>query len=475
MAEGAKWLCYNAAIMEFDARLIFFLLRMGFGVAGLFFGGRLISTSSAYRSWRTYAFYGLASLCFLLILVFRLLEGFGLDLTETTVPQIIEVLFAIGIVGVLYETVISDQRRLTDSQRLVDQWRRASSLAERRLREVEILATISRKLAASLDLRDVLQSVVDQARELGDADGVAIFVRDPDTGILNDYRVTAAASERYRSLPTPRPQGLTHEVARTREAAFIADVAQHPLFADGVYPSLHAIASLPLLLEGQVVGVVNVGYARPYQFEDSVIRLLKALADAGALAIHNAQLHERIRKQAVTDELTGLVNRRRFLEQLRSEMQRARRYGHPMALLMVDLDHLKQINDQHGHAGGDAMLRGVAQCMRAAVRVTDVPARLGGDEFAVLMPETGRESALMVAERLRLSVEQFRAPLDGAEISSTVSIGLISRDAGSLQDLPSFIHLADEALYKSKTSGRNTVTAWDVAPAPAIDAPAESG
>jgi diguanylate cyclase (GGDEF)-like protein len=464
--------------MELDARLIFFLLRMGFGLAGLYFIGRLIATSSAYRSWRTYAFFGLALICFALILAFRLSAALGLDLSTTYIPQITDVLFVLGVVGVLYEAVVSDQRRLHDSHRLIDQWRRASGLAEQRLHELEILAAINRKLAASLELRDVLQSVVDQALELGDADGVAIFVRDPDTGVLADYRVTASASERFRTLPTPRSTGVTAEVARSGEAAFITNAQRHPLFANGAYPELNAIASLPLLLKGQVVGVLNVGYARPYQFEDSAIRMLKALADAAALAVHNAELHERIRKQAVTDELTGLVNRRRFLESLRAEILRARRYGHPMALLMVDLDRLKQINDHYGHAGGDAMLRGVAQCMRLAVRVTDVPARLGGDEFAVLMPETKREAALAVAERIRASVEEFRAQVDGVEISSTVSIGLISREAGYLQDLPSFIHMADEALYKSKTSGRNTITAWDV-PAPplasAIDAPADSG
>jgi diguanylate cyclase (GGDEF)-like protein len=399
-------------------------------------------------------FFGLMSLCFVLSFVFQVID-------QPTLLQISGLLFGASVVGVLVQTLQSERKRLRDTQRLVDQWRRASALAEKRLREVEVLAAISRRLAASLELRQTLQSVVDQAREVSAADGVSIFVRDPETGELTDYRVTAAVSERYKDLPPPRPKGITYEVARTGESLFIADAQHHPLFADGAYPNLHAIASLPLKLEGEMVGVMNVGYNRPYEFDESTFRLLHAVADNAAVAVHNAELHERLRKQATTDELTGLVNRRRFLELLRTEMQRARRYNHPLSLLMVDLDRLKQINDQHGHAAGDAMLCGVAQCIKVHIRETDVPVRLGGDEFAVLMPETGREAAWSVAERIRTTVEAFRADMGESLISSTVSVGVISRVAGHLQDLPSFLHLADDALYKSKTTGRNRVTVWD--------------
>jgi diguanylate cyclase (GGDEF)-like protein len=125
---------------------------------------------------------------------------------------------------------------------------------------------------------------------------------------------------------------------------------------------------------------------------------------------------------------------------------------------MIDLDRLKQINDQYGHAGGDAMLRGVADGLRSSLRQTDVPARLGGDEFAVLLPETGREDALAIAGRIRAYVETFRTTVNEDEIFSTVSIGLVSRNAGELTDLPSLIRLADEALYKAKSEGRNAIT-----------------
>jgi len=177
---------------------------------------------------------------------------------------------------------------------------------------------------------------------------------------------------------------------------------------------------------------------------------------------------------AVHDGLTGLHNRTFLTDHFDTLIKGAHRRGERLAVLQLDLDRFKQINDTLGHAAGDAMLRGVAQCLRGAVRVTDLPARLGGDEFAVLMPETSREAALTVAERIRAGVEQFTAQVDGRTIHSTVSIGLISRAAGDVQDLPSLIHKADDALYKSKTDGRNRVTVWD-APESAALAPEQTG
>jgi diguanylate cyclase (GGDEF)-like protein len=202
------------------------------------------------------------------------------------------------------------------------------------------------------------------------------------------------------------------------------------------------------------------------------MRMLTALADTSALAVHNATLHERIAKMAVTDELTGLANRRRFLEVLRAEVQRARRYWRPLSLLMVDLDKLKAINDQHGHDAGDAVLRGLAQWLRGTVRDTDLAARLGGDEFALLLPETGGDAALAIAERLRAGMAAWSVDANGVPVGSTVSIGLASCAAGDLPELPGFLKLADNALYRAKAAGRNSVRAAESIYDSSIDAPA---
>jgi diguanylate cyclase (GGDEF)-like protein len=442
------------------------LIRALVATVGLVIVVRLVRVSYVYLSTRVFAFLGLAFLSFAAIGFFRYIAPLMRITIDPAWLSFIEILYAVAIVGCLWEQMRADQKRFRDSQKLMEQWRHASNLAQKRANELEIFSEINEELASSLNLREVLEALVDRGLRLGAADAVTVFVRNRETGELTDYRVTAAARDELKHLPPPRPDGLTNTVARSGEAAFIAETRNHPLYADGAYPDLCSIASLPLKFEGEVVGVMNAGYIHPHEFNDEEIRLLSTLADAAAVTVNNAAMHERILKLAVTDELTGLANRRRFLEVLRLEMHRARRYGRPLTLLMVDLDRLKQINDENGHAAGDAMLRGVAQCMRSTVRDTDLPARLGGDEFAVLLPETGGEAAVTIAERIRASVEGFSVVVDGMTIRSTVSIGLASRGPGDLHDLPSFIRLADDALYKSKTAGRNAVTPFDATAKP---------
>ncbi len=438
------------------------VLRLAVGAAGLALVGRLIFSSYVYLSWRALLFFvvALGSYFTSLFLVWR-----G---TAAPIIAVVELFFGVGLFGVLLEHILADRQRLNDSRKLMEQRRHAVTLAEKRAQELQLLSQITRELTSSLDLRDVLQAVVDRALMLGEADAVTVFVRNSETGELTDYHVSAARSQMLSQLPAPRPDGLTATVSRSGESAFIADVQRHGMYADNPYPELRSIACLPLRQEGETIGVLNVSYLEPHPFDDDEMHLLSALADTAALAVRNAVLHDRIANLAVTDELTGLANRRRFLQSVRGELQRARRYQKPLTMLMVDLDRLKQINDSSGHAAGDAMLRGVAQCLRSCVRDTDVPARLGGDEFAVLLPETDKDRAVRIAERIREAVERFHTQVNGAEIHSTVSIGVVSREAGDLPDLPTFVHLADDALYRSKTLGRNAVTALDSPPSPPV-------
>jgi diguanylate cyclase (GGDEF)-like protein len=454
-----------------DGLDLIFLSRVLVTVFGLIFIARLLYTARAYISWRAFAFYAAALLALAATLMLRFeLLGFT---DSVVVRQGLETVLLVGIVGCLLEHVRGDQLRVRDSVRLMEQWRLSTGLAQRRTRELEVLATITSELVSSLDLRQVLQMVADQALLLAGADLVTLYLRDPETGLLSPQGVSATASSQDPAAPPPpRAGGLTATVAGTGEPAFIADAAVHPLYRESGYARLRAIAALPLRLEGEVLGVMNVVYEQTHPFDDGEMRMLTALADTSALAVHNATLHQRIARMAVTDELTGLANRRRFLEVLRAEVQRARRYWRPLSLLMVDLDKLKAINDQHGHDAGDAVLRGLAQWLRGTVRDTDLAARLGGDEFALLLPETDGGAALAIAERLRAGMAAWSADAGGVLVGSTVSIGVVSCAAGDLPDLPGFLKLADSALYRAKSAGRNTVRAAASIYDSSIDAPA---
>lgn len=169
------------------------------------------------------------------------------------------------------------------------------------------------------------------------------------------------------------------------------------------------------------------------------------------------QLELELERRAQTDALTGLSNRRHFYELAESELSRSRRYSAPMAVLMLDLDYFKLINDTHGHHAGDEVLKSFSQTCLETLREIDVVARIGGEEFAVLMPETSAEQGLEVAERLRLALAESEVVVErGERLRFTVSIGATCLCAGD-KNIDEVLKRADDALYQAKHAGRNTV------------------
>lgn len=162
------------------------------------------------------------------------------------------------------------------------------------------------------------------------------------------------------------------------------------------------------------------------------------------------------------DELTGLFNRRHFMSLARYALSRSARYGGDLSLLMLDIDHFKQVNDDHGHRAGDLVLAALSQEIRQALRETDIPGRLGGEEFAVLLPETGAAQAQEVAERLRKAIAAKPIGMGGEmQLACTISIGIATKREGLANDLESLLQRADSALYAAKNAGRNQVVSAD--------------
>ncbi len=166
---------------------------------------------------------------------------------------------------------------------------------------------------------------------------------------------------------------------------------------------------------------------------------------------------ERLREVARTDPLTGVANRRRFLEALTLEFERAQRYGGELSCVMLDLDHFKSINDRHGHAVGDRVLVAAAGAFRESLRTADVIARWGGEEFVLLLPQTSVAGALAVAERCRRTLEEVAIAVDGHAVRVTVSVGLAAFPGERIESWDALLRSADEALYQAKNLGRNRV------------------
>jgi len=201
---------------------------------------------------------------------------------------------------------------------------------------------------------------------------------------------------------------------------------------------------------------------------------LDYVAKTAAIAELQARLSVHLKLKRVTDELrhqreqleqltrqdglTGLANRRGLDELLDREVGRCNRYSRPMSVVMVDLDHFKEINDTHGHQAGDHVLREVAKIIRRSVRVQDLVARYGGEELAVLMPETPMEQAAVVAERLRVAVAGAIFGWRGKEIRITASFGVVGTPTMPAQEPAELVRLADRALYRAKAQGRNRVS-----------------
>lgn len=176
-------------------------------------------------------------------------------------------------------------------------------------------------------------------------------------------------------------------------------------------------------------------------------------------ATSRKQAEAQLRYLAITDSLTGANNRRHFMEQAEQEIIRSRRYSREMALIMLDIDHFKRINDFHGHEAGDNILKAFANAVRLELRTVDVFARLGGEEFIILLPETALDGARRVAERIRQRVADLRYGHGGNQIAITVSAG-VARLTTGMENVEDIIRQADAALYRAKEKGRNRVEAW---------------
>ncbi len=260
-------------------------------------------------------------------------------------------------------------------------------------------------LNASLDCRQVLDTALALALDFSPAAlSGRIYLLDGGALVFGGGRWAGNGAE--HAGVAPPPDETAYQAARQAQV-----VVKNRSGSAGV------AAAWPLRVDHGVVGVMALYYPRPAGPDIERVRLMQLLADQAGLAIQNARRFEMVSRQAFTDALTGLPNRRAFDDRLESETRRSSRYQHPFTLMMLDLDGFKGVNDVHGHPAGDEVLQQVAARLRQSLRDTDFFARYGGDEFAVILPETDRETATNMAGRLKEVLETCTFTLTGNSLS----------------------------------------------------------
>ncbi len=308
-------------------------------------------------------------------------------------------------------------------------------------------------LAATHDMDALLSALLGTALQATRARGGRVLLHDGERGRAAECVRVGTAQGSRADLPMMIKPGVGLEGVALASGAVQSTNVPRPLLA------------APIVHDGEPIGVVTVvdpdgGFAA----EDA--GTLASLAAQAGVAIANVRSHEEAELAAVSDGLTGLANRRHLYDCLRSEQERSQRFGHPLSLVLLDVDNFKRINDTRGHLAGDAVLCAVASVLRSSVREIDLAARYGGEEFAVLVPETDAEGAAHLAERLRQAIEARVVEFEDGPISGiTASFGVACcpgrTNGDGFAGQTALIGTADAALYEAKKSGKNRVVVAD--------------
>ncbi len=298
-----------------------------------------------------------------------------------------------------------------------------------------------------LEVKSLLEKITEHARQLARADAAELFLRRPERDVLE--RAHVAGTGVCGTLGEERPgEGLPCRVWKIGECVLLG----------GRECPFRRALGVPIRWQGELLGVLGALSNGEGSFTDSDAGLLDVLAGQAAVAIVNSRLSEEIEQIAVVDELTGVFNRRGLVILGAREVERARRLGHPLAALFVDLDHFKSLNDEYTHEVGDQALKEVSRRIHGSMRRIDTVARYGGEEFVALLVETELEPAIEVAERVRHSVEATNLATGRGTARLTVSVG-VTVQGPTTRNLAELIRRADEAMYAAKQAGRNRVVA----------------
>ncbi len=331
----------------------------------------------------------------------------------------------------------------------------------KQIQELEIFHGVAKALTSSLDLDSILQTIMEKMAEYFRPDNWSLLMVDEEKDELYFAIAIGNAAETLKNVRLKVGEGIAGWVAKHGERLVVPDVMSDPRFAKRIDEmtewQTHSIICIPLRSKHRVSGVIQLVNVDMNGFGDAELFFLQSLCDYAAIAIENAKSVERIQELTITDDCTGLFNARHLYKTLESEVYRSSRFGYEFSVLFIDLDHFKQVNDTHGHLIGSKLLAEIGYLIKAQLRLIDFAFRYGGDEFVVLLPQTSKEAALVVARRLR---DSLRASVfckdENLNLNVRASMGMATfpHDAKTPHEI---IRQADEMMYLVKNTTRDNI------------------
>jgi diguanylate cyclase (GGDEF)-like protein len=407
----------------------------------------------------------------------RALHQAGLR-SQVTLPLLVggEVFGALNLggsdPGLFREDQLPVLRQIADAMALALQNSLLFQAEQERRHIAETLRQASTVISSTLELDEVLELILQQLRQVIPYDSASVQrLQDDALSPSKGTRLGIVACQGFEEpdkvvgLVFPlNPKFPNYRVVTTKTPLTIEDVVQdYSHFKDeaDIYDSgrIRSWLGVPLMVKDKIIGMIALDRVevRPYTAEE--VQLAMTFANQAAIAIENAQLYQKTQHLAITDGLSGLYNRRHFYELLEREVESVNRYGDYLSLIMLDIDDFKAYNDTRGHVAGDALLRELAQLLTRDIRKVDIAARYGGDEFVLFFPRTDKKQAMILAERIRTSVEEYEfcgeEEMLTGEITISLGVATCPEDAVEPEAL---VKAADDALLEAKKLG-NRVSA----------------
>jgi diguanylate cyclase (GGDEF)-like protein len=323
-----------------------------------------------------------------------------------------------------------------------------------KIKQLDTLIEITGLINSTLDPYQVRKKAVELAAQLLNTETGSLLLIDQEKDDLFFEIALGEKGDTVKSIRLKRGHGITGWVAEHGRPVIANNVDSDPRFFKGIDKrtkfQTRNMVCVPVQSKEKTLGVLSVINKIQGDFENDDMVILYAFANQVAIALENARLY----KDAATDDLTKLYRRNYFELRLKEEIDRAKRYKHSLTLLFIDIDFFKKINDRYGHPVGDEVLKGVAEKLKEAARLSDFAARYGGEEFVLLLPYISHKKALQIGERLRKNIENN----DFKGIKITISIGLGYFNGKDLEmNYRRMLEITDKALYKAKNNGRNRI------------------